>query len=506
MSKKYVDIPATMQVMGSIYNDPNLLDSEDKYFFHESDFTTDFHKIIFGSIYNLHALGVSKININTIEDYLAERPTKLAIYKANHGAEYLTKIREQSSFASFDYYYNKLKKMTLMREYSNIGMDLSWLYDVNNIIDVKKKQAQEDWLDRTALEEIADIIDGKIQEVRDAYVNDIEDSSSHLGDGIFDLLERLKETPDVGIPLYGPIVNTVTRGARLGKFYLRSAPTGVGKSRSMIADSLFCSCNELWNEKAQEWIPLTTKQPTLLISTELESEELQTISLAFVSGVNETHIVESTLSFEQTEKVHKAAQIISESPIYVEQLPDFSLKDIETTIKKNIRERDVRYIFLDYIHTSMKILEEVTRRSGGVKLREDNILFMISVKLKDIANKYKVFIMSATQLNGDYVTSKTPDQNLLRGAKAIADKADFGCIMLDVTQADLDSLQTVLGDNGFEAPTVKMSIYKNRGGPYKGIYLWMRADKGTSRFETIFATKWNFELLPITETRIIVEG
>ncbi len=69
-------------------------------------------------------------------------------------------------------------------------------------------------------------------------------------------------------------------------------------------------------------------------------------------------------------------------------------------------------------------MEEITKRSGGVKLREDSILFMLSIRLKDICNQYGVFIESATQLNGDYVESDTPDQNLLRGAKAIADKID----------------------------------------------------------------------------------
>lgn len=73
----------------------------------------------------------------------------------------------------------------------------------------------------------------------------------------------------------------------------------------------------------------------------------------------------------------------------------------------------------------MKILEEITRRSGGIKLREDNILFMLSNKLKDICNQYGVFIMSSTQLNGNYVDSEIPDQNLLRGAKSIADWTKF---------------------------------------------------------------------------------
>ena len=50
---------------------------------------------------------------------------------------------------------------------------------------------------------------------------------------------------------------------------------------------------------------------------------------------------------------------------------------------------------------------------------------MLSTRLKDICNQYGIFIMSATQLNGDYQDSKTPDQNLLRGAKAIADWIKF---------------------------------------------------------------------------------
>ena len=78
------------------------------------------------------------------------------------------------------------------------------------------------------------------------------------------------------------------------------------------------------------------------------------------------------------------------------------------------------------MHTSMKILEEITRRSGGIKLREDNVLFMLSTKLKDLCNIYGVFILTATQLNSSYQDAEEPDQNLLRGAKSIADVAQSG--------------------------------------------------------------------------------
>ena len=115
----------------------------------------------------------------------------------------------------------------------------------------------------------------------------------------------------------------------------------------------------------------------------------------------------------------------------------------------------------------MKILEEITRRSGGVKLREDNILFMLSNKIKDICNQYGVFVLSATQLNADYQVSETPDQNLLRGAKSIADKIDYGAVMLMVREEDKKGLEKILSTGTFEVPTIKISVYKIKGGIIK---------------------------------------
>lgn len=153
----------------------------------------------------------------------------------------------------------------------------------------------------------------------------------------------------------------------------------------------------------------------------------------------------------------------------------------------------------------MKILEEITRRSGGVKLREDNILFMLSNKLKDICNQYGVFIMSATQLNASYVESETPDQNLLRGAKSIADKIDYGSILLAVKDDDLVALDNILSSNIFDKPTIKMSIYKNRRGRYKGVILWCKADLGTCRIKPMFCTTYNYEMVSIDDVRIRVD-
>ena len=92
---KFVDTAAIIQVIGAVFKNPALLDDE-RYFFNEQDFPEKFHKILFGSIFNLHQLGVESVTIDTIEDYLEQRPNSFAIYKTNKGREYLQEISDKN--------------------------------------------------------------------------------------------------------------------------------------------------------------------------------------------------------------------------------------------------------------------------------------------------------------------------------------------------------------------------------------------------------------------------
>lgn len=504
MPSKYVDPTAIIQVVGNVYNNPNILEYTDKYSIVDEDFVNEFHKIVFGTIYKLHELGAKQISLEAINDFLNARPKSFATYKQNKGDEWVLQASNNAQESSFDYYYGRMKKMSLLRAYDNYGIDVRDIYDPDNILDSKKKQFQEEWLDNSSLEDIANKVDGKIEQIRLQYVDNAWGESYQAGDGLENLIEDFKQHPEVGVPLYGPLVNTITRGARLKKFYLRSAATGVGKTRSMIADACYIACNKIYDENFG-WIGTGMCQPTLFITTEQELSEIQTMMVAFISNVNEEHILNAEYENDEYERVQKAIEILKGAPLYVEELPDFSLKDVEDTIKKNIRDHGVKYVMHDYVHTSLKILEEITKRSGGIKLREDNVLFMLSVKLKDLCNQYGIFILSATQLNGTYEDSETPDQNLLRGAKAIADKIDYGAILMDVRDKDLIALDKVLSTGIFEKPTIKMSVYKNRRGRYKGIYLWCKADLGTCRIKPMFATRYDYELININDIRIKVQ-
>ena len=504
-SNKYAEIPNLVQVIGCIFKNPKLLERDDKYKFNEQDFYDEFHQLVFGCMYNLWQLGAKEITLTAIEDYLTQRPKALAIYKTNKGPEFILKAAEMANVNTFDYYYNRMKKMSLLRAYEEMGMDLTWLYNPDEVMDMKRKQAQEDWLDNATLADIYNKINDRIDSIKLQYVENITDGGCQIGEGIDELIDSFAETPAVGYPLYDIYTSTTARGARLGKFYLRSAATNVGKTRAMVGDACFIGCSQMWSLKENKWVTTGACQSVLFIATEQTLDEIQISAVACISGVEEDHIVMHEYFTGEWERIVKAKQLLKQSKIQFICMPDFSMDDVENMIKKHIRENQVEYIFFDYIHSSAKILTEIGGKSGVKNLREDNILFLLASKLKDIAVQYGVFILSSTQLNADYQTSETPDQNLLRGSKAIADRIDWGGIMLETTKEDREKVEAFCKKNSLPIPNVKMSIYKNRANKWKGIYLWMSTQTGICRFETLFVTDWACNIIEMPLLNIKVE-
>lgn len=418
--KEFIDKKSIMQVLGSLLKKPLLLKRTDKYNLDVEDFGEEFYKILYGAINNLSAQGLKKIELLDLENYLSSRPTIYNIYNKNKGSEYVKEILDLVDESNFDYYYNRIKKMTLLRVYERYGIDVRWLYNPSNF-DLKIQQQQEDWFDNTDIGLMAQQIDNRINNIKSKYLSSVTNEGFQAGDNIFELINDLKKSPAVGIPMYGKYINTVTRGARLKKFYLRSAASGKGKTRSMIADACTFSCGQYYDIYEKKWTSeYSSSEPTLYISTEQELDEIQTMMLAFLSGVPEDSILNGFYIDDEEERVLRAAEILTNSPLWIETLPDFSLEDIENTIRKHNIDNDVHYVCHDYIHTSLKILEEIGSRSG-VRLREDNVLYMLGVRLKDLCNELNIFILSATQLNGNWEEVRDANQNLLRGAKSLAD-------------------------------------------------------------------------------------
>mgnify|MGYP001199965365 FL=1 len=503
-SSRYTEISNLVQVIGCVYKNPKIFEKEDKYTFKEHDFYDDFHKIVFTCIYQLWQLGAKEITLPAIEDYLSQRPKAAGFFKANNGAEFLLRAADNANLSTFDYYYNRMKKMSLLRGYESLGMDLDWLYNPDEIHNLKKKQEQEDWLDNATVREIDEKINDKIDAIRESCVEDVQEYGCQLGTGIDELLDNFAKTPAIGYPFYDIYFSTVTRGARLGKFYLRSAATNVGKTRAAIADACYIGCSQMYDADQKKWITTGAAESVLFIATEQEIDEIQPSALAFLSGVEEDHIQMNNYYAGEWERIEKAKQLLKQGKVQFVCLPDFGTEDIEIVIKKHIREKQVKYVFFDYIHTSTKIISEIGGGSG-IKLREDNILFLMSSKLKEIALKHSVCIVSSTQLNASYQTSETPDQNLLRGSKAIADRVDWGGILLEVTKDDKEKITQFCNKNNLPIPNVKLSVYKSRANKWKGIYLWMVTNPGICSYKTYFVTDWAYNVIDLPLLKIEIQ-
>lgn len=265
----------------------------------------------------------------------------------------------------------------------------------------------------------------------------------------------------------------------------------------MMADACMLACRKIIING--EWVPICDdvngqREGVLFISTELDDSELYTLALAFLTNINEEKIISHQVTQEEMNILLEANEELRQAPLYFKKLPNFTVSDVENTIKKAHIQDKCNYIFYDYLGTSLGILEEIGNRARISNMREDSVLFLLATRLKELAVQYNIFIETSSQLNANWKTDSIPDQNLLRGAKSIADRADWGAILLNVTKEDEEDLNaanwpTVWGG----MPNQKLSIYKNRRGKYVNCYIWIFADKGTCRFYPIGTTDWKLQ-------------
>ena len=407
------DKRSVLQVIGCCIKQPMLLED---YKLEQEDFNfNEFYEMIFSCIYNLYNQGIAYIDCFAIDSFLSNYEEQYKTFEKFKGVEYCTDAIEIANLSNFEYYYQRLKKFSYLRFLENRGCDTRVLYD-STIVDPDLQEKEQEKLDGMSLDDMIDYIDGIYTvEARLKFGDDTNSRGQLAGKGMKDLKEQLKQEPEFGIPLQSPMVTTIARGARLGKLYMRSSNSGGGKTRTAMADLCGFSVPWYYDVEKEKWIHTGFAEPALFISTELEEDEIQTLIMAYVSGVNEAKILDGTYTKEEEERIDKAIEYINSAPLYFEVVPDFSVNDITNLVKKYKREKGCLYFVFDYVHMSAKLINEVSKIGNGMKLREDQILFLTIDTLKNLCNKLKIFMLTMTQLNGSYKDTPIKDETMLRG-------------------------------------------------------------------------------------------
>lgn len=223
-----VDRRTITQILGSLMNKPEYLNDVDKYPIEVSDFQTQLDKFIFSAIYNLYLDGAESIHTLDIDNYLQNNDLAKKVMAEENGIQFLQDCESYAEPLNFSYYYNRFKKINLLRDLQKSGKDTSLFY-CEDPLNENYTQINEGF-DRLSTNDIINRLKGDIAELENKYVyNSIVEETTAF-DGIKDLIKELKIKPEIGVRLQGDIFNTVTRGGRKGKLYLRSAGSGVGKA------------------------------------------------------------------------------------------------------------------------------------------------------------------------------------------------------------------------------------------------------------------------------------
>lgn len=482
-------------VFGGLLHQPTLVDSIDYPLDREDFNTNEFYEILFVAIHNLYVQGIDIIDEFAIDSYLSAYPQQFAIFQENNGLKYISDVKDLGNVENYEYYYHILKKFSLLRYYESQGLDVRPVYDYT-ITDAKLQEEETKKLENITEQQIIDRIEEAfVLKPTIKYCSNSFVDEGSAGDGLFELIQKYQESPDFGYPLTSIGLSTLARGARKGMLYLRSAGTGTGKTRMGMMDACNFAIPWYYDLKQKEFIYTGHCTPTLYIEVENSRKDLQIMAVSCVSGIPTSTIKNARCTAEEMIRVKQAAKFVEEAPLYIVYLDDYSITDVENIVKKYVMTKDVEICVFDYLQSSLKMTNEI-RQKGAVGLQEYQILRVFATRLKALAERLGITILSATQLNREAISSKYKDEASIEGAKSVANKIDLGVICTRPSTHEMAKLNSIISHQ-IGCPDINLLqwCYKVRDGEYSRIIICSHLDLGTLRVEDCFVTDYDFNLI-----------
>lgn len=479
------------------------LDKDDLYTSNESKF----YYIIYSAINNLFIDGMrEEITPPVIDEFLSHYDDVYKTFSQNDGVEFLYHISETlSNPESYHRHATRIRKFTLLRELDRLGFDIHDIYHTTS--DEETNATMQARFENLTVDDIIEHYEKIVNEFANKFKIGYETEGGIAGENGLDLFASFKEAPQYGVTTCGKLQNSIFRGQLLGASMLRSASTNTFKSRTSLAEATDLAINKWFNWETNQWDNKGQSEKVLYITTEMEQEELEPTIWAYISGVKEEKIKDYDLSNDEVKVIEESIKHLNDcKSFHIEYVPKFDPTTINAIIKKYVVQYDVDYVFFDYIHLNFQIMMDIASKTRGMTTREDMILGIFAAGLAEMAKEYKFHLSTSTQVNGDATYSKKLDQNVLRGAKNMADKFTKALIMSRPTKEDEKVIETILGQiKGVnKKPNMIWHIYKNRHSKYKG-KLYLHVDFDTMRMEDLFMTNGKDEILKVKPTELYIK-
>ena len=482
------DRSSIQQILGCLMQRPQFLSEVDKYNLSLTDFSTRFEKYIFSAIQGLYVHGANRIEPIDVANYLEMESTAKKTFESNNGIEYLQDIIEYSSIENFPYYYNKLKKINLLRDLKKQGFDISEFYEE----DLTKLEATEinARFEELSVKEICEQVKKKLIHLESDYVQSGEVEVQNAADGMRSFVQDLNETISVGLPIQGHIYSKVFSGAEKGALYIRSGSSGLGKTRQAVGDACYLAYPIRYNSSTRQWEQLGSCKKVLFIITEQTFPQIKKMILAYLSDINDSRFKLGHFTKEEEERLDKAIEIMEtyKDNLIILKVPNPTIDLIKTLVREQCLTNNIEYVFYDYIFIGPALLGEFR----GFSLRNDEVLLMFATALKDLAVELNVAMFTSTQVNASADDNKNiRNEASLAGGRSTINKADNGAIMARPTNEELETLQPLCDRHG--TPNCVTDIFKARSGEWTQVRIWSQVNLGTLKKRDLFITDSRLE-------------
>lgn len=478
------------QILGSLMKHPQFLSEIDKYSLSIADFSTKFEKYIFQAISGLWQKGAQKITALDIESYFEANAAARKIYDSQNGLEYLQDIEEFSNIENFPYYYDKLKKLNLLRDLKKQNFPVSEFYQEDltapNAIEINQR------FEELTVSDIINAVKKRLLVLESDYAGTEEVQEWNIADDIDELVDSFGKDGSVGLPIQGQIYNKIIDGAQRGSLTIRSGASGTGKTRNAVADACLLAFPVRYNSAINEWEQKGSNQRVLFIITEQTDKQIKKMILAYLSDINESKFKYGRFTETEKKVISQAKQIMrdfAENFILI-RIPNPTIDLVKTKVREKVLLHDVGYVFYDYIFIGPALLNEFR----GFGVRNDEVLLMMATALKDLAVELNVAMFTSTQVNANADNNiNIRNESSLAGGRSTINKADNGAIMARPTKEELETLEPITNKHG--KPNLVTDIFKVRSGEWTQVRIWSIVNLGTMKREDLFLTDSRLEVI-----------
>ena len=429
------NVEAEASLLGCMILDPKIV-GEVSHLVDERHFTLPGHSVIYAELVKLFDEG-KDIDSVVLGDIISRKKE----YSEEDTSQLITKVMDTViSAANYESYLDIVRDK----------------YIVRSLIEVNNKILENCYDDYGSADDLLDRSEAQIFEL--ANKRKVQESQD-IGDLLKESLLKIEANQGGGM----------LSGLSTGFTDLDEMTSGFGESELIILAARPSMGKTTICLNIAENIGMREKKGVLIFSLEMAATQLTQNMLCSHARVNSHKLRRNYLGNEDFTKLSLAAGALAEAPIFIDDQPGMTIRDIKAKSRRMKAKHDIGIIIIDYLQ-----LIEVS----GPSAREGRTqaISEISRSLKGLARELKIPVLSLAQLSRavEQREGNRPRMSDLRESGSIEQDADV--IMLLYREDYYDPHTKNQG-------VVDLILAKQRNGPTGDIKLNFRREFG--RFENL---------------------